>query len=394
MVSGRDTSLTCVVRNLDTYKVAWVHLQRQMILSIHDRVITNIDRYRVSHVGEDTWQLHISNVQVSDGGYYMCQVNTDPLISQIGYLQVYEPPEILDEASSHSTINAKWWDNVTLKCSARGVPQPEVVWRRQDNRPLNIPDTQLRQYSEHNKNRYHVERKGEMSVWRNESLSLLRVTNADMGTYLCIARNGVPPSVSKQIQVNVEFKPMIWIPHQLIAGAVGASVRLECKTEAFPPAIVYWVKNSTQNRFIVSSSRHQIIKRSSGYSTDVELRITRLQQSDFGTYMCVGKNYLGSVVGSIRLYERFGKKASTTRPTTPSTERVEEPGIYTFGGFEQTEKQTEFTYREPRRKTKQRNGEHTFQKKRIDKDRKSATGKHNASIIFLVVMSAVSKFSA
>lgn len=32
--------------------------------------------------------LHVSSVQQEDRGYYMCQVNTNPMISQVGYLQV------------------------------------------------------------------------------------------------------------------------------------------------------------------------------------------------------------------------------------------------------------------------------------------------------------------
>lgn len=37
-------------------------------------------------------------------------------------------------------------------------------------------------------------------------LNLNRVSRADMGSYLCIASNGVPPSVSKRIVLDVECK--------------------------------------------------------------------------------------------------------------------------------------------------------------------------------------------
>lgn len=39
-----------------------------------------------------------------------------------------------------------------------------------------------------------------------EVLNLSRVSRADMGSYLCIASNGVPPSVSKRIVLDVECK--------------------------------------------------------------------------------------------------------------------------------------------------------------------------------------------
>lgn len=38
------------------------------------------------------------------------------------------------------------------------------------------------------------------------SLELLKISRLDMGVYLCIASNGVPPTVSKRIFVSVDCK--------------------------------------------------------------------------------------------------------------------------------------------------------------------------------------------
>lgn len=59
-----------------------------MILTIHRHVISRIPRFSISHDNAKTWLLHITSVQQEDRGYYMCQVNTNPMISQVGYLQV------------------------------------------------------------------------------------------------------------------------------------------------------------------------------------------------------------------------------------------------------------------------------------------------------------------
>jgi hypothetical protein len=37
-------------------------------------------------------------------------------------------------------------------------------------------------------------------------LSLSKVTRSEMGAYLCIAANGVPPTVSKRMMVHVHCK--------------------------------------------------------------------------------------------------------------------------------------------------------------------------------------------
>ncbi|KAF6210792.1 hypothetical protein GE061_013903 [Apolygus lucorum] len=85
---GRDASLPCVVENLGNYKVAWIHIDRQMILTIHRHVIARVSRFSVSHDNHKTWLLNVNQVHQEDRGYYMCQVNTNPMISQVGYLQV------------------------------------------------------------------------------------------------------------------------------------------------------------------------------------------------------------------------------------------------------------------------------------------------------------------
>lgn len=43
-------------------------------------------------------------------------------------------------------------------------------------------------------------------------LSLTKITRSEMGAYLCIASNGVPPSVSKRmkVQVHCKFTYMPW----------------------------------------------------------------------------------------------------------------------------------------------------------------------------------------
>jgi hypothetical protein len=68
--------------------VAWLRVDTQTILTIATHVITKNHRIAVSHSDHRTWFLHIREVRESDRGWYMCQINTDPMKSQIGYLEV------------------------------------------------------------------------------------------------------------------------------------------------------------------------------------------------------------------------------------------------------------------------------------------------------------------
>lgn len=69
-------------------QVAWVRVDTQTILSIHHNVITQNPRISLSYNDHRSWYLHIKDVHEADRGWYMCQVNTDPMKSRQGYLQV------------------------------------------------------------------------------------------------------------------------------------------------------------------------------------------------------------------------------------------------------------------------------------------------------------------
>lgn len=69
-------------------QVAWLRVDTQTILTIHNHVITKSQRIGVTHSEHRTWYLHIKEVKETDRGWYMCQINTDPMKSQVGYMDV------------------------------------------------------------------------------------------------------------------------------------------------------------------------------------------------------------------------------------------------------------------------------------------------------------------
>jgi len=69
-------------------QVAWLRVDTQTILTIANHVITKNHRIAVTHSGHRTWSLHIKDTRQTDSGWYMCQVNTDPMSSITGFLKV------------------------------------------------------------------------------------------------------------------------------------------------------------------------------------------------------------------------------------------------------------------------------------------------------------------
>lgn len=283
---GRDATFTCVVQHLGGYRVGWVKADTKAIQAIHDHVITHNPRVSVSHSDHTTWNLHIRSVQEEDRGQYMCQINTDPMKSQMGHLDVVVPPDFINEETS-SDMMVPEGGTAKLTCRARGYPQPHVLWRREDNAEIVVKENGV---------------KTKVSSYQGEILKLTKITRSEMGAYLCIASNGIPPSVSKRILVNVHFHPVIQVPNQLVGAPTGTDVTLECYVEASPRSINYWVRDSGE--MVISSDKYEVqtVTRSL-FEVRMILIIRGFQKSDVGSYRCIAKNSLGEVDSNIRLYE-------------------------------------------------------------------------------------------
>ncbi|XP_077555320.1 lachesin-like [Haemaphysalis longicornis] len=305
-IVGRTVKLPCVVNNLGQYRVAWLRVESKTILTIHRSVITQ--NYRVHLSPSDrTWLLVIDSVHEADRGGYMCQVNTVPMRSQVGYLDVLVPPDIVGSESS-SDMLVREGSNVTLVCRAKGYPAPRITWRREDGMPIAVGNWQEQLGSA-----------ADNVSYEGEELSVTKVSRLHMGPFLCIASNGVPSPVSRRILLQVHFPPMIWIPNQLIGAPLGGEVVMDCNTEAFPISINYWTLESGD--LIAESAKYSLNRTEGVYKVHMRLRIRRISPEDFGAYRCFAKNSLGSTEGSIRLYEIH--VPPTSKVKEPSTARIQ-----------------------------------------------------------------------
>ncbi|XP_063704989.1 lachesin-like isoform X2 [Culicoides brevitarsis] len=292
---GRDAVFTCSVKYLGGHRVGWIKADTKAIQAIHEQVITHNPR-----ISADTWNLHIKSVRIDDTGGYMCQINTDPMKSNLGYLNVLEPPDfILDEFSTDIVITEG--DDVSLVCRASGRPKPSIVWKRENGDEIILREDGGGKYS--------------ATSFQGEVLQLNKVTREAMGTYLCIASNGVPPSIQRKHTLIVLFHPTIHVPNQLVGSPIGTDVMLECIIQASPKAISYWIRDTGE--MVVSSQKYlmkEILK--SPYETRALLTVHSLNKMDVGSYSCIAKNSIGEVTSSIRLYEIPGFSKSFTTPRT------------------------------------------------------------------------------
>ncbi|XP_066154001.1 lachesin-like isoform X2 [Euwallacea fornicatus] len=267
-------------------QVAWVRAEDQTVLSLHSKVVTHNSRIAVTHDNLSTWQLRIRQLKETDRGCYMCQINTPVMKIAAGCLDVFVPPDIINNDTS-GDVSVSEGDNATLWCKATGHPTPRIVWKREDGQSIILRKSSRELTKE--------------DTYNGTSLHFWRLERRQMGAYLCIASNDVPPAVSKRIALNVNFAPMIKVPSQLLGAPLNTDVQLECQVEAFPNTINYWVKN--RGEMLLNGSKYQIQESRSGYKVVMWLVIRSFAEADVGTYNCVSTNSLGKAEGTLRLYK-------------------------------------------------------------------------------------------
>nr|XP_040572511.1 lachesin-like [Lepeophtheirus salmonis] len=292
---GREAVLECLVSHLGRYKVGWLKAKDQTILALHKRVITHNTRIDVDHEDNRIWKLKIRHVQESDRGCYMCQINTEEMKKQVGCIDVLIPPDI-DDLKTSSDVIVNEGDDAHLLCKANGHPKPEIVWLREDKKTFTIHDPHRNATKRHKVSRY-----------TGESLIMRNVQRHQMGAYLCIASNEVPPAVSKRIILNVNFAPEINVPSQLYGVALGTDVTISCEVQAYPNAINYWMKNDAE--MLIHGPKYNITEdiKSNGYERIMLLIVKKWEKSDESHFSCMSTNSLGKADGRIQSYTYYKK---------------------------------------------------------------------------------------
>ncbi|RZF35073.1 hypothetical protein LSTR_LSTR009665 [Laodelphax striatellus] len=194
------------------------------------------------------------------------------------------PPSIVGSGAIFAVgpIAVHEGENIRLRCAATGTPRPTVQWQKIDSSTFPMGPWQ------------------EFSV-TGHILNLTHVNREHMGTYTCIADNGIPPPSNHTFNLEVHFPPLIRIPPQMqqIGAMNGSTARLQCDVEAYPEAVRYWERND--GKLLENSDKYRIgiIDVDGKYKSRMQLNITRINPSDYGTYYCTVKNELGHIRGEI-----------------------------------------------------------------------------------------------
>ncbi|XP_077073473.1 myopalladin isoform X3 [Siphateles boraxobius] len=303
-VEGVPVTFTCKVVGIPIPKVYWFKDGKQ--------ILKKNEHYRKIREGDGTCSLHIEAATSDDDGNYTVMVaNPQGRISCSGHLIVQTGPvrnrpmvhsqrvrarvqEVEGEPAQERFYRPHFLQApgdmlahegrlCRLDCKVSGLPHPEIMWLL-NGKPI-YPDVTHR-----------------MLVRENgiHSLVIDPLTQADDGTYTCIASNKAGQS-SFCLQLKVVEKELKQAPYfveklQNTGIAEGAPVRLECRVVGMPQPLIYWKKDN--DTIPHSKDRVSMHQDTTGY---VCLLIQPTSKEDAGWYTVSAKNEAGIISCTARL---------------------------------------------------------------------------------------------
>ncbi|XP_074659021.1 lachesin-like [Tubulanus polymorphus] len=306
--TGATAYLNCTVSNPFNYPVHWWRIiGPKNMVPLATNTGINIINYPVSN-GKNKYEillkrqsgrikqyvLVIRSVQQEDAGKYRCQIAVPNVVDspfKDGSLVVQRSPMIDTSLSSMGPIYANEGSNITLKCFAEGIPNPEISWTRVNGDLL--PTGKYKEVGNY--------------------YTLTNITKEYRGVYRCNAENRVPPTSRVDIEVIVYFTPAAKAFRHEIGQMPDKNYKsiMDCVIKGFPEPDINWYKLTSGNDrvLITTDSKHSISETFPKGSSDLlegdkwtSLVIMNVQSGDFGMYACEGKSPLGRNSAYIKLY--------------------------------------------------------------------------------------------
>ncbi|XP_011343562.1 lachesin isoform X2 [Ooceraea biroi] len=282
---GETVELQCSVQYAQEYPILWIKVNKenvheQVALSTGTALIIRDSRFSLRYdTATTTYILQVKDIQETDAGFYQCrlQISVNNLISAEVELQVRRPPIISDNSTQSLVVSEG--QSVQLECYASGFPLPRISWRRENNAILPTGG----------------------STYRGNMLKISTIRKEDRGTYYCVAENGVGHGTRRNINVEVEFAPVITAPRPRLGQALQYDMDLECHVEAYPPPAIVWLKDEVQ----LSNNQHYSISHfaTADEYTDTTIRVITIEKRQYGQYVCRAANKLGTAETKLELFE-------------------------------------------------------------------------------------------
>ncbi|XP_064793489.1 hemicentin-1-like [Oncorhynchus masou masou] len=252
VIQGHMVSLLCDVQAYPPPEITWTRDGQILQFSMG------------IHILPGGQMLQLPRARLEDAGQYVCTATNSAGQDQKSILlSVYVLPTLKPRLDSESEfVTPQKGSSVTLRCEARGIPEPEVTWYR---------------------NGLQLAAGNGLKV-DQQTLEIMGVQMADVGIYTCKVSN-VAGQVDRTFRLTVHVPPVLDGPlHESLTQNLGSHVTLLCEATGVPVPSITWLKDGTP---IESSLQWQWSVRGN------RLELGPLTLSHAGTYTCVAKNREG-----------------------------------------------------------------------------------------------------
>lgn len=218
-----------------------------------------------------TGALVLQSIKQSDSGIYWCKAfnsvtgmevtSQQKTVVTVDYI-ARGPPSLLYTPSDHVIV--KPGETAILECPGIAYPAARSSWSRTETSISN----------------------NRTSVLGN-ALQILNTRSEDRGEYICQLDNGVGPSITLKIRLEVFEAPTIQQGPVDTLTDEGERLELDCMASGFPKPTTYWLINGVDTR------QDSLIR-----TTGPRLIIDSLQKKHAGIIQCFAKNDEGEVCQS------------------------------------------------------------------------------------------------
>uniref|UniRef100_A0A673C9Z5 Cell adhesion molecule L1-like b n=1 Tax=Sphaeramia orbicularis TaxID=375764 RepID=A0A673C9Z5_9TELE len=253
LVKGEDLKLECIAEGIPTPEVEWMRVAHELP-----------QKAQVESHGK---LLIIPRAEQEDSGKYLCKAK-NRLGEAVHYftVTVEEPPEWVFEPESQLSMIG---NNVLIKCSATGSPQPTITWKVNGVPLHESPSANRRVF--------------------DDTIVLHNAKESDSAVYQCEASNKHGTLLSNANIMIMNLAPMILTNEGEDYWAVeGKGVTMHCRVFSSPPSKDDSSESLEGPRFTVHDNG--------------SLEIYGVEKSDTGQYTCYAKNTEGSSAVDAMLY--------------------------------------------------------------------------------------------
>ncbi|XP_071041663.1 cell adhesion molecule Dscam1 isoform X8 [Parasteatoda tepidariorum] len=219
--------------------------------------------------------LFFDPVRLSDSGNYSCIAsNADGDDEYSAKLHVKASPKWEHEPQNLTTFSGS---SISVQCKASGSPQPKISWKKIIDKMEML-----------------------LSEGSSDTLTLFPADIADSGMYVCVADNGIPPSINTNFTIHVHVPAKFEEKFAVVNVKKGDSGRMKCEALGDQPLSITWQRDdATISK--TGDERYEIFETMVPKGVVSELIIRTSEKEDGALYTCIAENEFGNDHRKIRL---------------------------------------------------------------------------------------------